>query len=313
MLPTGGPEVKTVLVFTASGDVSDYTPAIVNSLETMFADLAGVIKDMVTVTVTSASVVITVEIRSSASAGPTVLSRLQATVGTSAGATAFLSGVPGITITVLSVDSLSTVEAQSTSSKKEDNTGAIVGGILGGLAGLGLLVLGIFMYKRGQCPLGGSSKLAKVVVAPPDAEEKRTAPTSTTLGSPLPPSGGDRLLDKLAAADAHEGGTAPPSTSASEAAPAPAPAAPSDDASKGPAVLPPIVAGVAVDAPAAAPAPAPEVPTGGAAAPPAAAPAEAPAAAPVLSGGPLPPISGAKEKEDKGPEKGHRSRAVMPE
>jgi len=246
MLPTGGPEVKTVLVFTASGDVSDYTPAIVNSLETMFADLAGVIKDMVTVTVTSASVVITVEIRSSASAGPTVLSRLQATVGTSAGATAFLSGVPGITITVLSVDSLSTVEAQSTSSKKEDNTGAIVGGILGGLAGLGLLVLGIFMYKRGQCPLGGSSKLAKVVVAPPDAEEKRTAPTSTTLGSPLPPSGGDRLLDKLAAADAHEGGTAPPSTSASEAAPAPAPAAPSDDASKGPAVLPPIVAGVAV-------------------------------------------------------------------
>lgn len=236
-------------MFTASGDVSDYTPAIVDALETLFADLTGVAKDKVTVTVTSASVVITVEIRSSDSAAPTVLSRLQATVGTTAGATAFLSTVPGITITVLSVDSLSTVEAMSTSSKKDDNTGAIVGGVLGGLAGLALLALGLFMYKRGQCPMNGSSKLAKVVVAPPDADEKRAAPTSTTLGSTPPPSGGDRLLDKLAAADAHAGGTAPPSTSASEAAPTPAPAAPSwDETPKGSAVLPPIAAGVAVDA-----------------------------------------------------------------
>jgi len=146
-------------VFTASGDVSDYTPTVVNALETMFAEKEGVAADKVTVAITSASVVITVEIRSSEAAASTVLSSLQATVGTSAGATAFLSTVPGITITVLSVDSLSTTAKAETSSEA-NFTGAIVGGVLGGLAALGLLVL--FMYKRNSARLQASAGTRKI-------------------------------------------------------------------------------------------------------------------------------------------------------
>ena len=61
--PPTAPGVFTLMFsFTASGSVSDYTPAVVDEVRTSIANTAGVDVNAVTVTVTSGSVVLAVEI-----------------------------------------------------------------------------------------------------------------------------------------------------------------------------------------------------------------------------------------------------------
>lgn len=316
-----------MLVLTLSGDVSDYTPAVRAALRSLFAELVGVALEQVLITVEAGSVVLRVEILSSAAAASTVLARLQAAVSSPADATSLLSSVPGITITVLSVDSLASEPLRASARGDEGNAGAIAGGVVGGVLGLILLGALAFQLRRGKGCTPRASGLAKVVVAPPEPES-RTKPSEALEG------GND---------------TAPPSTNASEAAPAPAAPTPTWDDSRGanlavaaaavapkadPSLEAPAVGALpAVDAPAPAPAPTPEVPTGYDYAPAPSPAAAAPAAS--LAAAPLPPIGGAArlpplapmaaapgaaeadkkdadEKKDDKPEKGHRSRSVAP-
>ena len=100
-------DTRTVLTLTLSGDVSDYTPAVRTELKMTFAEVAGVLPEQVLVTIEAGSVLVGVEIESTAGAAPTVLARLQNASRTPAALTEILrSRVQGITISVESIVSL---------------------------------------------------------------------------------------------------------------------------------------------------------------------------------------------------------------
>jgi len=102
--PSSSPSVSIQLV--AGGDVSDYTPSVTNSIATTFANQAGVPVSDVTVTVTSASVAISVDIRAAdASAANAVSASLASVTSSAAAASTFLAAAQ---VQVISAPQVST-------------------------------------------------------------------------------------------------------------------------------------------------------------------------------------------------------------
>ena len=115
--PTPPPPLAPFAVsfsLTASGDVGDYTPTVMDAMATKVATTAGVDKSMVDIEVTAGSVNIKFTIKAATVAAATAAgAAVQTSVASVAAATTFFSTVPGITITVASVTAISAVTAPS--------------------------------------------------------------------------------------------------------------------------------------------------------------------------------------------------------
>jgi hypothetical protein len=98
-------EYQVTLSMTASGSVSDYLPSVVGAITTAFANRASVAPERVTVSVASASVLISVAIyvpdQPTAEGIITVVSPV--TTDASA-ATAFLTNVGGVNVTIIDIN-----------------------------------------------------------------------------------------------------------------------------------------------------------------------------------------------------------------
>ena len=124
----------------ASGDLSDYTPAVIASITTLFAERANVGTDFVSVSVTPASVRIEVVILALDMAAAELLTfALSAVTANATAATAFLSAVPGIDITVEEV--LAPVIGLPPRPPDDGSAGRVVGIVAGALVGACILYL----------------------------------------------------------------------------------------------------------------------------------------------------------------------------
>ena len=153
VLVPGDTVAVTVLVLTLSGDVFDYTPEVRGNLTVFFAAVAGVPPSQVTIDIQAGSVNLRVEIRTPASAGSTVLLRLQAASSSPQALTTLMSSVPALSsITVQSIDSTPTqsIEAPTVVRASFNSMGAIVGGVVGGFFFLVILIV----RRRGTKKIG---------------------------------------------------------------------------------------------------------------------------------------------------------------
>jgi hypothetical protein len=133
--------------------VSDYTPEVRGNLTVFFAAVAGVPPSQVTIDIQAGSVNLRVEIRTPASAGSTVLLRLQAASSSPQALTTLMSSVPALSsITVQSIDSTPTqsIEAPTVVRASFNSMGAIVGGVVGGFFFLVILIV----RRRGTKKIG---------------------------------------------------------------------------------------------------------------------------------------------------------------
>jgi hypothetical protein len=148
VLVPGDTVAFTVLVLTLSGDVSDYTPEVRGQLTVLFATVAGVPPSQVKIDIQAGSVNLRVEIRAPASAGSTVLLRLQAASSSPQALTALMTSVSALSsITVQSIDSVPTQfnEAATVVRTSSNSVGASVSGVpVGVVGGFFLLVILVF-------------------------------------------------------------------------------------------------------------------------------------------------------------------------
>jgi len=148
VLVPGDTVAFTVLVLTLSGDVSDYTPEVRGQLTVLFATVAGVPPSQVKIDIQAGSVNLRVEIRAPASAGSTVLLRLQAASSSPQALTALMTSVSALSsITVQSIDSVPTQfnEAVTVVRASFNSVGASVSGVpVGVVGGFFLLVILVF-------------------------------------------------------------------------------------------------------------------------------------------------------------------------
>ena len=148
VLVPGDTVAFTVLVLTLSGDVSDYTPEVRGQLTVLFATVAGVPPSQVKIDIQAGSVNLRVEIRAPASAGSTVLLRLQAASSSPQALTALMTSVSALSsITVQSIDSVPTQfnEAATVVRASFNSVGASVSGVpVGVVGGFFLLVILVF-------------------------------------------------------------------------------------------------------------------------------------------------------------------------
>jgi len=96
-----------IMQFTASGDISQITPAVTDEIASHFATTAGVARSNVLVTITASSVRIDVAINLpsvTADEATTVASTFYRLVRSPAAATAFFAAVESAPITIVSVD-----------------------------------------------------------------------------------------------------------------------------------------------------------------------------------------------------------------
>jgi len=114
--PEAPTNVRTTVTLEASGDVSDYTPQVIFPIGAKFAAQAGVRPEQVEVVVSAGSVLITVTIVSSAEAAELVRGRVESVMSNATMASAFLSDVPGITISVLAISELASPPPEGPSS-----------------------------------------------------------------------------------------------------------------------------------------------------------------------------------------------------
>ena len=135
-------------MLTLSGDVSDYTPEVRGQLTVLFATVAGVPPSQVKIDIQAGSVNLRVEIRAPASAGSTVLLRLQAASSSPQALTALMTSVSALSsITVQSIDSVPTQfnEAVTVVRASFNSVGASVSGVpVGVVGGFFLLVILVF-------------------------------------------------------------------------------------------------------------------------------------------------------------------------
>jgi hypothetical protein len=126
--------MQVVLTLTASGEVSDYSDSDKSTLQRIIAAVAGVDKDLVTISVAPGSVIITATIAVPASTtAAEVLTSLTSTLGTAASASTAL----GITV---ESDPTAEIRTVSSSDGGDDTAvGGMVGGVIGGVVG-GLLL-----------------------------------------------------------------------------------------------------------------------------------------------------------------------------
>jgi len=148
VLVPGDTVAFTVLVLTLSGDVSDYTPEVRGQLTVLFATVAGVPPSQVKIDIQAGSVNLRVEIRAPASAGSTVLLRLQAASSSPQALTALMTSVSALSsITVQSIDSVPTQfnEAATVVRTSSNSVSASVSGVpVGVVGGFFLLVILVF-------------------------------------------------------------------------------------------------------------------------------------------------------------------------
>jgi len=153
--PEAPTNVRTTVTLEASGDVSDYTPQVIFPIGAKFAAQAGVRPEQVEVVVSAGSVLITVTVVSSAEAAELVRGRVASVMSSATMASAFLSDVPGITISVLAISELTSeplLLTQSVVASSSSKAGVVAGAVLGALAALaGLAALGLYLRKtRGK-------------------------------------------------------------------------------------------------------------------------------------------------------------------
>ena len=147
-LVPGDTVAVTVLVLTLSGDVSDYTPEVRGNLTLVFATVVEVPPSQVMIVIQAGSVNLRVEIRAPASAGSTVLLRLQAASSSPQALTALMTSVSALSsITVQSIDSVSTQvdEAATVVRASFNSVGASVSGVPAGVVG-GFFLLVILVF-----------------------------------------------------------------------------------------------------------------------------------------------------------------------
>jgi len=126
-----------VLTLTASGSVSDYSDT--SSLQEKIAAAAGVAKSFVTISVAAASVIITATVKVPAS---TTAAEMQTLLSSKIGTAASASAALGIT-----VESDPAIAIKDDSSSASTPVGAIVGGTIGGVAGIALIFGGIAFWR----------------------------------------------------------------------------------------------------------------------------------------------------------------------
>ena len=144
-------EATVVFTLTASGSVSDYSDT--SSLQSKYANAAGVDASRVTIVVTAASVIITITI--TLPAGKTaaaVKDKIISTLGTSA-----IAVSKSLEITVESAPTVTTTEAPTESSDSSGLTdgeiaGVAIGAAVGGIVLLGAvgLILRSIMFKEAK-------------------------------------------------------------------------------------------------------------------------------------------------------------------
>jgi len=155
--PSPPPAYYLVTSFIAEGDVSDYTPAVVNQMRNLFADEAGVARSQCTVEVEPASVEITVTIyATSAEELTTVETNLEDVLESAETVTTFLETLD---ITVTS----NPITATSLDSSGDDNSLALGLGLgLGlGVPLLAVIIALVVMKGGGGMSMSGVTKADK--------------------------------------------------------------------------------------------------------------------------------------------------------
>lgn len=160
------------VTLTASGEVSDFTPAVRADIETLFAAQAGVPAESVALSVTPASVRLAVEIAAgNASAADGVADALAPIVANASTATSFLSQVPAVSnISITDVSTVAVVDLADAAPPSAPppmspvdeglSDGAIAGIVIGSLVaaalclGLGLKARANVMASPGHSSLG---------------------------------------------------------------------------------------------------------------------------------------------------------------
>jgi hypothetical protein len=150
--------------FTASGDVSDFTPSKKEDIKTVFATAAGVDPSVVTVTVTSASVLITVAIAlSSPAAATTAVSTLSTGILANQGslAAALQAAVPSIVVqaivTAPVITSVTSGPGTAIVPLTSPSAGLSGGGIAGIVIAIAVVVLGCITYLFCKRSYGGEA------------------------------------------------------------------------------------------------------------------------------------------------------------
>jgi len=216
--------------FTASGDVSDFTPSKKDGIKTVFATAAGVDPSVVTVTVTSASVLITVAIAfSSPAAATTAVSTLSTGILANQGslAAALQAAVPSIVVqAVVTAPVITSGPGTSTSGPgtaiaplTSPSAGLSGGGIAGIVIAIAVVVLGLITYLFCKRSYGG---VASGSLGPKFHPGGRTSSDGSPGKTVISTSNGSAYTTNSPGGSVHAGQSGLPPAPIFQAPPAPA-------------------------------------------------------------------------------------------
>ena len=189
--------------FTASGDVSDFTPSKKEGIKTVFATAAGVDPSVVTVTVTPASVLITVAIAfSSPAAATTAVSTLSTGILANQGslAAALQAAVPSIvvqaivTAPIIIAGQIDPPTPPTSNRRGGVGSGGLVGIALAVFFTLGCIFGGVVLALRKNPPVGAKAGTPIAITS-----SARTSAVSVTTDDKADDvvSGGRTFNDKI--------------------------------------------------------------------------------------------------------------------
>jgi len=135
-LPPGADTRTTVdVTFTASGTVSDYDDSLIEAIKAAFATMSGIPASLIRINIVGGSVGMEVEMEVPDGTGAqSVKDGLASSLATPESANAALSstGVQVLSTPVIEIKTKTVITPPAPPPKDEVNTGAIVGGVLGG-------------------------------------------------------------------------------------------------------------------------------------------------------------------------------------